>query len=338
MKSRWRSAAGIGVLLLTLTACAGRVTGPSARQPGVGSASRGLDEQQEVNRKQAEVEARRLLGLAQIPPAAVALDSAPAALPVRAMGEDGVETVVDLARYWRLPMSFRAAQDYLEQHPPAGLTQWGGSAEHGTPTAMVDGYGWADVDSASHGDLEFGLASIGDASTAGTASYLRVDARAEWLDPHPLADVETGPRMRLDAGNRCPADDRWMVGVRNDGPDFDRNLVPPATPNAGLLCYYAGLNGKRFGLLVQRVLPAQDAARVADAARRVELAHLDGGTYNCPMDDGSVTVLMLEYPHRAAANLWLKVRGCAFASNGHIRAPGSSTPAALIDAVDELKR
>ena len=144
--------------------------------------------------------------------------------------------------------------------------------------------------------------------------------------------------MRLEAGNRCPADDRGVVGVLTDGPDADRSLVPAETPDAGLLCSYAGLNGKRFGLLLQRVLSAEDAAHVADVARRVELGHLNCGRSNSPADDGSVTVLMLKYPHHAAANLWLEARGCVSASNGHIRAPGGATLAALIEVVNQLKR
>jgi hypothetical protein len=251
------------------------------------------------------------------------------------MGEDGVESVASLTGYWRLPLSFPAAERYVAEHPPAGLTQWASSSES-SPTAMVHGYGWADTGSASHGELEAGLAPIGDAAAAGGASFLRVDARVEWLDPHPMPDSRPGPRMRLDAGNRCPADDRGLVGVRNPGPDFDRNLVPPGTPTAGLVCSYAGLNGKRFGLLLQRVLPAGDAARLAGFARRVDLGHLNGGRAHCPMHDGSVTVLMLQYPHRAAANLWLDVRGCSSASNGHVRAPGSATLAALMQAVNGL--
>ncbi|HEX8092742.1 hypothetical protein [Jatrophihabitans sp.] len=349
MGTRWAPAAGIVVLLLALTACTGRGIGTpagpgtsaglgtSAGQHGAASTSPSFDEQEKANRTRAESEARRLLALAEIPAGSVQLSSAPAALPAPAMGDNGVETATDLARYWQLPMSFPAAEDYLKQHPPAGLTQWGGSAE-GSPTAMVHSYGWTVGGSSPQGGLEFGLASIGEASAAGTASYLRVDARVEWLDPHPMADTGTGPRMRLEAGSRCPADDRGVVGVLTDRPDVDRSLVPPGTPNAGLLCSYGGLNGKRFGLLLQRVLTAEDAARVADVARRVELGHLNGGSRNCPAGDGSVTVLMLEYPHLAAANLWLEARGCASASNGHIRAPGSATLAALIEVANQLER
>jgi hypothetical protein len=336
MANRWPAVAGVMALLLSLTACAGHGRGPGPNRPGTGSTPRSFDEQEKVHRKQAEDEARRLFELARIPPGAVALGSAPAALSSPAMGENGVETTASLTSYWRVPMSFPAAEQYVQKHPPAGLTQWASSSED-SPTVIVHAYAWTDGGS-SHGELEFGLASMGEESTAGAASYLRVDARVEWLDPHPVADTRAGARMRLEAGNRCPADDRGIVGVRNDGPGFDRNLVPAETPNAGLLCSYAGRNGKRFGLLLQRVLSAEEARRIADVAHRVDLGHLDGGVTNCPAYDNSTNVLMLVYPHRAATNLWLEDRGCPSVSNGHVTAVGSPSQGALFDAMNQLKR
>ena len=300
------------LLCLPLFGCA--ASRPAASTPGgpvstvVSPAAAGYDAQERANRTRAETDARQLLTLVGLPPGAVRLSAAPAALTGPPLGSTRSATEVDLARYWRLPLPFAAADAYLKQHPPAGLSEWGSSSGG---SSGAKGYAWAD---SSGGQLQLGLAPLD-----GAASYLRADAVASWLDPHPLKDDAPGRRLRIEAGGRCPATDSGIVGVRNAGSGFDTALVPPDRPRAGLVCGYGGGNGERFGLLRQRVLSAAEAARFADAARATDLGHADG-TRSCPMDDGRAAVVVLEYPSRPAANLWLKLAGCSSASNGSVSA------------------
>lgn len=293
------------------------------------------DAQYQAGRAKAERDARQLLALAVIPPGSVALSAAPAALSGPALGSTSAPTNVDLARYWRVPLSLPALDAYLKQHPPAGLSQWGQNSGGSDRTL---GYGWhGGGGSSSNGQLHIGLAPIGDASAAGKASYLRVDALTSWLDPRPIPDKAAGAKMRLEAGDRCPADDKGMVGVRNEGKDLDHALAPADKPNAGLLCSYVGMNGNAFALSLERVLTAADAARVAEAAHRVALSHYDAMS-SCGMTDDSVTVLVLQYPNRPAVNLWLPSSSCHGTSNGHIVATDRLTLGKLRDVVTKLSR
>lgn len=293
--------------------------------------------QAKARRAKAESDARRLLALAEAPPGSVQLATAPAALTGPALGSTLASTNVNLARYWRVPLSLPALEAYLKRHPPAGLSQWGsrGRSSGGPHTTL--GYGWSGGGSSSNGELHIGLASIGDASAAGKASYLRVDALTSWLDPRPIPDKAVGPRMRIEAGARCPAENKGMIGVRNEGEDLDLSLAPADKPSAGLLCSYAGLNGKAFALTLERVLSAAEASRVAEAAHRVALSHYDAPG-SCGMSDSAETVLVLEYPNRPAVNLWLPSASCLGTSNGHIVATDLLSLGKLRDVVTKLSR
>lgn len=328
MGNRWRSTTGILLLCSVLVACAS--TPRPAGQPGHGTTSASYDEQAMINRKQAEDATRRLLELAGIPPGAVELASAPAALPGPALGVPASQTYTSVARYWRVPLSFAAVDAFVRAHPPAGLIQEGSSSAtvHGMTR---HGYAWGgSAPGSSHG----GQLSIGVAGPAdGQVSYLRVDAGTDWLDPHPVADRAKGPRLRIEAGQSCPASDRAIVGVRNSGADFDTALAPADPPNGGRVCSYAGLNGQAFALLAQRQLPADQAARLAATAHAMDLSH-SNAVSSCGMSDLSAAVLVLTYPSRPATNLWLLTSGCSTISNGSIRAGDLGGLAILREAVD----
>jgi hypothetical protein len=336
---RLRKALVSAILLsVAATGCgSGHTAGPGDSSPQTSAAGQNYDAQERVNRAKAERDAALLLALVEVPEGSVELTTAPPSLPGPALGSTRSDTNVSLARYWRLPLSFPAADAYLKQHPPAGLSQWGTSS--GGSLAKTRGYGWAGGGSGSpDGQLEIGLAAIGDGSPSGATSYLRVDALTSWMDPHPIADDSAGRRMRIEAGNRCPAESTGMVGVRNEGKDLNDNLAPADRPNAGLLCSYAGLNGiLPLTLSLERVLTAADAARIAEAAHRVALSHYDA-PHSCGMSDGSVTVLVLQYPSRPAVNLWLPSASCHGTSNGHIVATDLLSLGALRDVVNGLSR
>ncbi|HEX8767874.1 MAG TPA: hypothetical protein VF714_05855 [Jatrophihabitans sp.] len=331
MEKRGRPAAGIAVLVLALTACAGRATGPvdvAASGHPSGSASRIFDEQEKANRKQAEDEVRRLFGLVQIPPGAVALHSAPAAL--LGPGTPNESTYVSQTRSWWVPMSFEALDDYVRHHPPAGLTaEASNSGFEGNE--IIQSYAWwGQVRGSSQGrQLSIQVAPV---MGGPDASYLRVDAGSEWLDPHPLRDSTGGSRLRLETGQSCPVRDRGFGGVRNDGADdLDGALAPNGTATSGRVCVYAEGNGGAFALLRQRVLARAEAARVAAAARAVELAHRNGSMIHCPAMLGLTIVVVLTYPSRPAVNLLVSTGGCPTASNGHLIASQSRSLAALVD-------
>jgi hypothetical protein len=334
-------------LCLAATGCAGAQTAQSGASgspqtaSGISSSADvpNYEAQYQARRVDAESKARQLLALAEVPPGSVELATAPAALSAPALGSTEAPTNVDLAKYWRVPLSFPALDAYVKQHPPAGLSQSGNmSRSSGTPYTTL-GYSWhGGGGSSSNGELHIGLAAIGDASAAGKASYLRVDALTSWLDPRPLPDKAAGARMRIEAGDRCPADDKGMVGVRNEGKDLDHALAPADKPNAGLLCSYAGMNGSSSALSLERVLTAADAARVAEAAHRVSLSHYDAMRTGLGMSDDSVTVLVLQYPNRPAVNLWLPSASRSGTSNGHIVATDLLSLGQLRDVVNKLSR
>jgi hypothetical protein len=89
-----------------------------------------------------------------------------------------------------------------------------------------------------------------------------------------------------------------------------------------LRCRYDGLNGHPFRLVAAERLGAAQARRAARAMARIPLSHVDGGVVNCPMDDGSFELLALAYPGRPDIDLWIKLNGCTWVSNGYIAAGG----------------
>ena len=312
-------------ILLGLTGCADRSIPTSPQQGPTSAPASDLDAQAANARQRALDQARRLLTFAVIPPGATEQHSAPASLPGPALGMPAEQTYVDLAKYYRVPLPLAAAVAFVQAHPPSGLIEAGSSK--GGPGQTV-GYAWdGPVGGSAQGQLSMVLAPL-DA----TSSYLRVDAGQDWLDPRPMTDTSTGPRLRIEAGGQCPASDAGVVGVRNPDDDLSRQLAPAATATGGLVCSYSGLNGNRFALLSSRTLTATEAGQLGRLAHQVDLSHSDGAR-NCPLDDASAAVLVLDYPHRSAVDLWLRLRGCTTVSNGEVLAGGNASASALLDAV-----
>ena len=78
------------------------------------------------------------------------------------------------------------------------------------------------------------------------------------------------------------------------------------------------MNGHPFRLRRQITLGPAAAAREAATIGRLSLAHVIGGVFNCPMDDGSAEIMALSYPGRADVDLWRTLNGCASTGNGFI--------------------
>ena len=175
------------------------------------------------------------------------------------------------------------------------------------------------------------MLEVGVVSVAAGVSDIRADGVAEWIDPAPIKDTAAGPRMRVTVAAGCPQSDNGDVGVSNTGDDLSTMLLPTAAPRSGLICEYAGMNGKKFGLISSTPLNQAAAVRLASAAANSSLSHLDNLEVNCPMDDGSMSVLAFTYPGRADVDLWDVPRGCQSLSNGFITA---SPADALIELVN----
>jgi hypothetical protein len=202
------------------------------------------------------------------------------------------------------------------------------SSNNGVPTTR--GLAWAPEGSAIAGVIGAQL-QIDVAAADPNSSTWRVDAVDEWLDPAPYRDDAAGPRMRVTVAAGCPNTDKGQVGVKNDGTDLDAALLPAGTPTAGLISYYNGLNGTAFELARFVKLDAAEASRLANAVRASELSHLDDTVTSCPMDDGSLALLVLSYHSRPDVDLAYWYTGCPSVANGHISGAPSEQLVARVD-------
>jgi hypothetical protein len=271
------------------------------------------------NRSLARREALRLLAAAVVPAGATTLQAAPSWPP----GSDpapGATSVVDLTRSWRLPMTLAQASAWLTAHSPRGLGRPAGPSgisQDGTPEDLGYTYPGPASPAWDSAELQAQVARL----APGGGTVLRVDAVVAWLDPVPIEDNRTGPRVRVTIAGGCPAADAGDVGVRNPGARLTKTLLPAAAPAAGLTCVYYGLNGHPFRLRSQAALDAAAAGKLAAAVSAIPLAHLIGGTVNCPFEDGSAEIVVLSYPGRPDVDLWQYLGGCGSTSNGFIKTP-----------------
>ena len=235
------------------------------------------------------------------------------------MGAPITTSLIDDARWWTVSMPFQQAVEWVSAHPPAGLT-YSGSAGTGFADSHTQGCGYADRDTKfwTSAQLEVSVAPAGPNS-----SYLRIDGVAEWLDPRPTKDDESGHRIHVTNATGCPRSDHRVVGVTNPGGGLDTALLPPGRPIGALFCRYVGVNGPQFALRDSRTLSAAQAARLASAARAVALPHLDGEVIDCPSGDGSVDVIAFAYSGRTV-DLFYTDYGCRAVANGTISTSNGS--------------
>ena len=154
-------------------------------------------------------------------------------------------------------------------------------------------------------------------ATAVTAAVL-ASALAAGCGSVRAPGIPGAPVSRVTA--RCPATDKGIAGVTNQGADLPRRLLPAAAPTAGLECRYYGLNGRPFRLRSQTRLTAAAASKVARSMQRLPLSHTVGGVSFCPMDDEASEIIALSYAGRPAVDLQVKLNGCRFVENGFIQA------------------
>lgn len=312
------------VVALAALACAGCAAGsagppPHTRTgPTIQLASATVGQNKAATRK----EAARLLGLARLPAGVTPVTGKQPKLPGPALGSPDTASLIDLHRYWKSAMSMASVFGYLRSHRPTGLT-FSGTGHSGTTSGDItsEGIGWDEANTAYAEEL--GLDVSLTPVKGGT--LIRVDGMGEWIDPRPIRDTAT-PRLRVTVAAGCPSTDKGKFSVSNPGAGLDKHLVPSATATSALICEYGGLNSKpRFRLVHHVLMSASRADRLAKQAAAISLGHLDGSVMSCPMDDGSVDVVVFHYKSRPDVDLWDRVNGCQTIANGHILANGGLT-------------
>ena len=272
------------------------------------------------NRERAEHAAEKLLARVRVPRDATAPSSTPSPLAAP-MTEPSVTSEVDRSRLWLVSMGYNATLAWLRAHPPRGLTH-DGSSQGGGPDYQTDGdfYDAPDSPGVIGQQVQIAITALDTTTTA-----IRADAIAIWLDPRPVRDRVSGPRVHIAAGGDCPANLHGADDVNNPGVNLSDALLPAGRTSAGLVCRYSGSNAKpAFGLQHQQRLNGTEAAKLATAVRAIDLSHPDGGSSSCPNDDGSAVVIAFSYPNAPDVDLWFASTGCESLRNGTIIAsPGN---------------
>jgi hypothetical protein len=319
VQTRWASALVVAVLA---SGCGAGPVVPTV-QAGVtatSSSAVGAAATRAGNERAARQEAARLAALASVPPGSVATSQRPPILGSASVRSTAT-SVVDVARFWQVPLPYPEASAWIAAHPPRGLPAAGDRFSGSGPQGLSAGYGFSDPATSpswEQASLQFAVTPDG----AG-GSVLRVDALVTWVDPIPLPDSAAGPRLRVRVAGPCPSGDRGVVGVL-PAARLDRQLLPDGEPSGGLVCRYAGSDApgatSPLGLSGTARLDRPAAQRLAAAIRAVRLAHVPGEVWHCPADAGSVAIIALAFPGRDDVDLWYTPGGCGGLSNGTILA------------------
>ncbi len=113
MKTSWICAPAAALCLLA-AGCGSAAAPPGARVTSDRAAGPTLA----GNRRLARAEAAKLLALVRVPPGARRLRSAPASMPMPALGEPGVTGLADAQQSWRLNMPVSSAARVARRAPP----------------------------------------------------------------------------------------------------------------------------------------------------------------------------------------------------------------------------
>ena len=167
------------------------------------------------------------------------------------------------------------------------------------------------------------VASPTPTTTAPTAPTTPTPTQAT-SSPDLMADAAPGPRLTITAATGCPASDKdpageLYVGVTNPPPTWTGTFLPNPSPTSALICNYYGRNDAPFTLQSHTLLNMADATTLATAMNQAPLTcPFCDGTYYCPMDDDSITIVVFTYAERPDVAIWMKANGCATMSNGTI--------------------
>ena len=168
--------------------------GVAAPSPAGAEAATAHPAASQANLHAAQLEARRLLLLAHLPPGATRTSYvAPALAGGPVMGRPAVTSLLVGTQFWRVAVPFSEVSAWLPRHPPKGLRP-DGSMNGGAPSvgSVSAGYGYVDQPTPQweSAELEIGAAPL---AGTGTTSSLRVDAVVVWNDTRPLPDNAPGP-------------------------------------------------------------------------------------------------------------------------------------------------
>lgn len=273
------------------------------------------------NRSATIAEAKRLLGLAPVPDAAVRIDRPKGEGSAPALGIPSTSSLVDRSRFYRVDEPFEQVYAYAKAHRPKGLKAAGSSSTATRGVMTGEGIAWSEPDTSYA--VELGASVSVRPADHRTKTLLRVDGYGEWLDPRPIRDQSDGPRFHVDLASGCPENKDPTADVRNLGSDLNRRLLPHAKPIAALICEYDGANRRpHFGLGRQARLGPAAAGKLAGRLQRLSIAHTNGGVYHCPADDGTANLLVFRYPGRPDVDLLAKANGCQDVVNGDILVNG----------------
>jgi hypothetical protein len=241
--------------------------------------------------------------------------------PVRrlsgAFGTPGAgRSLKEQTQYYRVHLALNRVVTWARAHPPRTLhnTGYGSSGQFGKAPTEVS------VDFAGRPTGAYLEPTVEYSAVSGRHGYTfwRVDEYALWLDARPIADHPGKSALRVTREPGCPSSDQDSFDVRNPGAGLSNHLVPAATPDHVLVCRYSGFDAKTpFTLTDSHSASGYPARTLATAARRISLAHLVDVFTNCPMDDGSATVVDFSYANRPDVDLWYAQTGCQSIRNGH---------------------
>ncbi|HEX3825406.1 MAG TPA: hypothetical protein VHV79_13185 [Mycobacteriales bacterium] len=290
------------------------VAGPSASAATVGTVAATSTVSPQHNRSATDREVGRLLALAPLPSGATPVKGPQRKLDGPAMGTPSTSSLIDLHRFWQVPMPMAAVWKVISTHRPTGLRD-SGSSEGNGGFGSTEGIAWAERDTSYATGLQL---SVSVAANAG-GTLIRADGQGEWLDPRPMRDSASGHRLRVTVAGGCPEMRKSTVGVSSPGPGLNDALLPAGTPTAGLICQYGGLNSAPgFGLVRHAILAAADSVKIAAEASRLPVEHQDDVETSCPEADGSFYAIALSYAGRPDVDLGYVATGCQIVANGHI--------------------
>ena len=259
-------------------------------------------------------EAQYLLGLVHLPAGARQPSAAPESPPSRLIALDS--SAIDTARFWVVSMPYNQVLNWLQAHPPSGLSL--SISEPGS------GFAYSAPPSAAWGSADLAIVV---APEGADLSMIRADAVIDWLASSPLPDSASGLRMRLTVAGGCPASDAHMVGVTNAGADLEGQMLPSGKPTGALLCTYNGMNGTAYTLETQQALDAAAARNLADSVAQIPVGRAIGVVgCSCPAGFGSAIVVALSYAGRSDVDLWVADSGCSSIANGDIVVASCGSP------------
>jgi hypothetical protein len=304
-----------GLAAAGLAGCGGGSTSPSnpaARPSGMTRDVSGVSWPTAAgNRAAAARYAARLVSLARVPAGAKSLRSAPPNLNDPASGRPSGTANIDDARYYKIPMSFSDAEVWLKAFKPTGHLKKTGTSGGGGPGYQDSGIDFSGVTSRAWQSADLGLIIQSDSANE---TYLRVDAVVVWLDPVPLRDTATGPRVDFTVTEGCPATDTNRPDVTNTAAGLDREMLPAQAPVRALLCSYSSAEK----LAGHRTLDGGQARSIAARIRQIPLSHVDGASYGCPADFGTEGYAAFEYADSQGVDIKVGLSGCEYISNGEI--------------------